>query len=145
MLGKSRIAVFFNDSWFRKVKKCARKAASAELAVQHRDKKLHAAVARSTCSSQNAKKKLTVSVRFSKFRCRKSHTALAPSTYASQNAQNTTLSDHFLKFRKVVRRCGAKPLYMSKYTRHLRCGALLKFRGRKIARPFGPKRMCKSQ
>ena len=44
------------------------KAAGAESCGQRRNQKLHAVVARSTFSSQNAKK-LTVSDHFLKFRC----------------------------------------------------------------------------
>ena len=46
------------------------KAAGAEVGAQRRNQKLHAAVAKSAFSSQNAKK-LTVSEHFLKFRCRK--------------------------------------------------------------------------
>ena len=46
------------------------KAAGAEVAAQRRNEKLHAAVAKSTFRSENAKK-LTVSEHFLKFRCRK--------------------------------------------------------------------------
>ena len=44
------------------------KAAGAEVAAQSRQEKWHAAVARSTFASQNAKK-LTVLAHFWKFRC----------------------------------------------------------------------------
>ena len=60
------------------------KAAGAEVAVEQRNEKWHAAVARSTFSSQNAKK-LTVSEPFLKFRCP-----------------------------KMARRCGAKHICKSK-------------------------------
>ena len=71
MLEKSRNAVFFQ--WFvcqvsRKVGLL--KAAGAEVRAQQRNKKLHAAVAKRTFTSQNVKK-LTVSEHFLKFRCRK--------------------------------------------------------------------------
>ena len=46
------------------------KAAGAEVAVERRNEKLHAAVARSTFSSQNAKK-LTASDHFLTLRCGK--------------------------------------------------------------------------
>ena len=46
------------------------KAAGAEVCRQRRNQKLHAAVARSTFGSENAKK-LRVSDHFLKFRCRK--------------------------------------------------------------------------
>ena len=50
MLGKSRNAVFFNDlcvGWVE-IKSNLGKAAGAEVAVERRHEKLHAAVARST-------------------------------------------------------------------------------------------------
>ena len=54
VLGTSRIAVFFQ--WFvvPDVRNRLAKAAGAEVAVQQTDEKWHAAVARSTCASQNA-------------------------------------------------------------------------------------------
>ena len=59
MLGKSRIAVFFqwivvSGSWCSKSRLA--KAAGAEVAVQQRNEKWHAAVARSAFASQNVKK-----------------------------------------------------------------------------------------
>ena len=48
MLGKSRNAVFFNDLWVAWSKSNLGKAAGAEVAVERRHEKLHAAVARST-------------------------------------------------------------------------------------------------
>ena len=83
------------------------KAAGAEVAVQQRNEKWHAAVARSTFSSQNAQN-TTSPDPFLKLRCRKMHAALARSTFASQNVQNTSASEQFLKFRcrKIARRCG---------------------------------------
>ena len=77
------------------------KAAGAEPAGQMRDEKLHAVVARSTFASQN-----------------------------TQNVQNTWCSDHFwkLRCRKSARRCGAKHICKSKYskcTKHLSIGPLL--------------------
>ena len=69
MLEKSRNAVFFSmirasgESKSRLVK-----AAGAESCGQRRNQKLHAVVARSTFSSQNAKK-LTFSDHFLKLRC----------------------------------------------------------------------------
>ena len=60
------------------------KAAGAEVAVQGRDEKLHAAVALSLIASQNAKK-LTGSALFLKLGCR--NAAVARSIFASQNAK----------------------------------------------------------
>ena len=51
MLGKSRIAVFFQ--WSGCSKSRLAKAAGAEVAVQPRNEKWHAAVARSTFAIQN--------------------------------------------------------------------------------------------
>ena len=63
---------FFNDSCVGSVEKYSRpvKAAGAEVGAQRRNQKLHAAMAKSTFWSENAKK-LTVSEHFWKFRCRK--------------------------------------------------------------------------
>ena len=53
------------------------------------------------------------------------HAAVARSIFVSQNVENTTLSDHFLKFTcpKMARRCGAKHICKAKYTKHLRFAA----------------------
>ena len=72
------------------------KAAGAESCGQRRNQKLHAAVARSTFSSENAKK-MTVSDHFLKLRCS-----------------------------KIARRCGEKHILKSKCTKHVRFGPLLK-------------------
>ena len=53
MLGKSRNAVFFNVCVSAGSKSNLAKAAGAEVALQRTQEKLHAAVARSTFSSQN--------------------------------------------------------------------------------------------
>ena len=49
-------------------------------------------------------------------RNQKFHAAVARSTFPSQNVQNTSGSDHFLKFRcrKIARRCGEKHIFKSK-------------------------------
>ena len=110
---------------------------------------MHAAETRSTFSTQNAKR-LTGSGHFLKLgrgklahRCGAKHickskctkhisfgpllevltrmrTAVARSTFASQNVQNTSVLDHFWKFRyrKIVRRCGANHIFKSKCTKH---------------------------
>ena len=48
------------------------------------------------------------------------HAAVARSTFSSENVQNTTFSDHFLKFRclKIARRCGEKHIFKWKCTKH---------------------------
>ena len=71
------------------------KAAGAEPAVQMRDEKLHAVVARSTFPSQNVQN-TPFSDHFWKLRCRKS-----------------------------ARRCGAKHISKSKCTKHTMLGPLL--------------------
>ena len=70
------------------------KAAGAEVALQRTQEKLHAAVARSTFSSQNAKK-LTGSDHFLKLRCR-----------------------------KIARRCSERYICKSKCTKHSILGPL---------------------
>ena len=58
----------------------------------------------------------------------KLHAVVGRSTFPSQNVQNTPTSDHFWKLwcRKCARRCGAKHISKSKYTKHTRFGPLLK-------------------
>ena len=123
--------------------------------------KLHAAVARSTFSSQNVqnmsgsdhflklrcgkiarrcsekhlfKSKCTKHVRFGRLfeveMLKNLHAAVARRTFSSQNRKKLTLSGHFLKCRskncrKMARRCGAKHLYKSKCTKHLRFASFL--------------------
>ena len=57
----------------------------------------------------------------------KLHAVVAQSTFRSQKAKGTSCSDRFwkLRCRKSARRCGAKHLWKSKYTKHTRVGALL--------------------
>ena len=89
MLRKSRMGViFFMIRGSGGSKRRVAKAAGAELAVQHRNEKLHAAVARSTFVSQNVQN-TAFSDHFLKFRCRKWNAAVAPSTFTSQNEQKT--------------------------------------------------------
>ena len=55
------------------------------------------------------------------------HAVVARSTFPSQNVQNTSASDHFLKFRcrKSARRCGAKHISKSKVLKTDGLGPLL--------------------
>ena len=57
----------------------------------------------------------------------KVHAVVARSTFPSQNAQSTPCSDHFekLRCRTSARRCGAKHISKSKWTKHLSSGPLL--------------------
>ena len=57
----------------------------------------------------------------------KVHAVVARSTFQSQNVQNTPFSDHFWKFwcRKSARRCGAKHVSKSKWTKHTMYAPLL--------------------
>ena len=54
-------------------------------------------------------------------RNQKLQAAVARSTFSIENVQNTTFSDHFLKFRcpKIARRCGEKHIF-----KHVRFGPL---------------------
>ena len=119
--------------------------------------KLHAAVAKSTFPSQNAKK-LTMSEHFLEFWCAKLHAAVARSTFWSQNVKNwrcrsttfwssdveelhagkLTVSEHFLKFwcAKIARRCGAKQISKWKCSKHLMLGALFEVLVRKNCTPL---------
>ena len=59
-------------------------------------------------------------------RNQKLHAAVARSTFWSENVQNTSASDHFLKFRcwRIARRCGEKRILKWKCTKHCMFGAL---------------------
>ena len=85
---------FSNDSWSGGSKSRLAKAAGAESCGQRRNQKLHAAVARSTFWSENAKK-LMGSEHFLKLRCW-----------------------------KIARRCGEKHISKSNCTKHVRFGPL---------------------
>ena len=85
---------FFRDSCVGSVENRPVKAAGAEVGAQQRNQKLHAAVAKRTFGSENAKK-VTVSEHFLKFRCR-----------------------------KIARRCGEKHIQKSKCIKHIILGAL---------------------
>ena len=56
----------------------------------------------------------------------KLHAAVAKRTFVSENVQNTTFSEHFLKFRcwKIARRCGETHILQFKCTKHYILGAL---------------------
>ena len=85
------------------------KAAGAEAPAPSKQEKLHAALPRSTFSSQNVKK-LTVPATFGSSDVQKFHAAVARSTFASQNATK------FWKCRcpKIPRRCSEKHICKSK-------------------------------
>ena len=91
------------------------KAAGAESCGQRRNQKLHAAVARSTFWSENAKK-LRGSEHFLKLRCG-----------------------------KIARRCSEKHILKSKCTKHCRSGPLFEVAMWKIARRCGEKHILKSK
>ena len=101
------------------------KAAGAEVAVERRHEKLHAAVARSTFSIKMC---LSLHVRTTFWSCavEKLHAAVARSTFQSQNVKKLTGSDHFLKLRcaKIARRCSEKHILKSKCTKHCMFGPL---------------------
>ena len=56
----------------------------------------------------------------------KMHAAVARSTFSSENVQNMSASEHFLKLRcwKIARRCGKKPIFKWKCTKHYMLGPL---------------------
>ena len=106
-VGKSRNTVFFPIVCGSGGSKSRlAKAAGAEPAGQMTDEKLHAVVARSA--------------------------------FRSQNAQNTPAPGHFWKLRcqKNARRCGAKHISKSKYTKHTMLRPLLKIEMSKKCTPL---------
>ena len=68
----------------------------------------------------------------------KVHAVVARSTFPSQNGQNTRGADHFwkLRCRKSARRCGAKHILKSKWTKHTILGALLEVQMSKKCTPL---------
>ena len=68
----------------------------------------------------------------------KVHAVVARSTFRSQNIRSTPGSDHFwkLRCRKSARRCGAKHISKSKYTKHTRFGPLLEVEMSKKCTPL---------
>ena len=85
---------FFNDSWFRMFESRLAKAAGAEVAVQQRHERWHAAVAQSTFASQNVQN-TSAPEQFLKIRCP-----------------------------KMARRCGGKRVCKSKCAKHRMFGPL---------------------
>ena len=73
---------------------------------------------------------------------------MARSTFPSQNAQSTPFSDHFWKVRcrKSARRCGAKHISKSKWTKHAILGPFLGVEmSKKSVRRCGVKHVSKSK
>ena len=68
----------------------------------------------------------------------KVHAVVARSTFRSQNVKNTRGSDHFWKLRcwKSARRCGAKHISKSRWTKHTILGPLLEVAMSKKCRPL---------
>ena len=64
---------------------------------------------------------------FGSYDVEKVHAVVARSRFPSQNVQNPPCTDHFwkLRCRKSARRCGAKHISKSKYTKHTIVGPLL--------------------
>ena len=106
---KLRNAVFFPMfCGFGGLKSRLAKAASAEVARQMRDEKLHAVVAPSTFSSQS-RQGTPCSDHFWKLRCWKVRAVVARSTFGIKKCQSTSVLDHFWKLRcwKTACHCGA--------------------------------------
>jgi len=85
-------------------------AAGAEVAVQQRNKKWHAAVTRSTFASQNAQN-TTFSEQLLKFQCRKMGRHCGATHICKSNFSKCGS-------RKMARRCGAKHICKSKCAKH---------------------------
>ena len=68
----------------------------------------------------------------------KLHAVVARSTFASQHVQNTSVSDHFWKFRcrKSARHWGAKHISKSKCSKYTMVGALLEVEMSKKCTPL---------
>ena len=68
----------------------------------------------------------------------KVHAVLARNIFRSENVQNTTCSRHFWRFRcrESARRCGAKHISKSKYTKHYMFAPLLEVQMSKKCTPL---------
>ena len=85
------------------------------------------------CGSGGSKRRLAKAAgaeTSGQIRHEKLHAVVARSTFGSQKCQNTSAADQFWKWRcrKSARRCGAKHIWKSKRTKHLRYGPVLKLR-----------------
>ena len=91
-------------------------------------RKVHTVVARSTFPSQNVQNHCWTT--FGSCDVEKVHGVVARSTFPSQNVQSTSAPDHFWKLScgKSARRCGAKHISKSKYTKHHMFAPLLEVR-----------------
>ena len=98
------------------------KAVGAEVAVEHRNEKWHAAVARSKFVSEKAKH--PCAERILEVPMYKRHAAVARSTFVRQNVEKFRVARAFWKIRsgKIARRCGAKHISKSKCAKHLSVG-----------------------
>ena len=94
-----------------------------------KDEKLHAVV------MQKIHQRRTT---FGSYDVEKVHAVMARNTFRNQNIQNTPASDHFwkLRCRKSARRCGAKYISKSKYTKHTIPGPLLEVEMSKKCTPL---------
>ena len=126
---KLRVREHFLKFWCRKIaRRCGEKhvhkkyCGSGSTFWSSDVEKLHAALPKSTFTSQNAKK-LTVWEHWSSD-VEKLHAAVAKSTFTSQNVKELTVSEHFLKFwcRKIARGCGEKHMLKWTCTKHVSCG-----------------------
>ena len=126
-VGKSRNTMFFQ--WF--VTPVGRKVGSLKRRVRsqlaRREMKNCTPLWREAHFQVKMYKTHQVRTTFGSWDVEKVHAVVARSTFPSQNVQNTSASDHFLKFRcrKSARRCGAKHISKSKCTKHTIVGPLL--------------------
>ena len=105
------------------------KAAGAEPAGQMKDEKLHAVVVQKIHQCRTT---------FGSYDVKKVYAVIARNTFRNQNIQNTPTSDHFwkLRCRKSTRRCSAKYISKSKYTKHTIPGPLLEVKISKKCTPL---------
>ena len=116
MLGKSRNAVFFAMICVSAGSKSRlAKAAGAEVAVSRTHEKLHAAVVRSTSSSQNVQNTSAADCSL-KFICRKIARRCSEKHICKSKCRKQSPSEHFwtLGCGKLARRCSEKHICKSK-------------------------------
>ena len=138
MLEKSRNAVFFQWS----VGQVSRKVGPLKRRVRRlafwRESKNCTRLWRNAHCEVKMNKTPQVRSTFWSWDVEKLHAAVAKRTFASQNVQNTSASEHFLKFRcrKTACRCGETHICKSKCTKHLMLGPLFEVEMSKNCTPL---------
>ena len=127
MLGKSRIAVFFEWFMIPKVRKVGSLKRRVRKQLFGREMQNGTPLWREARFQVKIYKRPHSRNHFWSSDLEKLHGAVARSTFSSQTVQSTSGAEQFLKWRseKIAGRCGAKRICNSKCAKHLSFGAIL--------------------